>query len=133
MSLVQVPRQFLRRRRVKRIWIAETAHAPDRDHALVMGGEATIRAATAIPIVGAPRIINLRTRIGREAERGHQKRNNEPNRFHHGTNHSDFPLVVVINTPFSLFSSRLAHRIFGKVAVGPRALSNENRFSTFVV
>jgi len=93
-----VPRQFLRRRRVKRIWIAETAHAPDRDHALVMGGEATIRAATAIPIVGAPRIINLSTRIGREAERAHQKRNNEPNRFHHGTNRSDFPLVVLINS-----------------------------------
>jgi hypothetical protein len=129
-----VPRWFLRRRRVKRIWIAEAAHAPDRGHALLIRGEATIGAATVsvAPIVGTSRIINLSTRTGSEAERGHKQRQNEPNRFHHlfGTSPSDFPLVVVINTPFSLFSSRLAHRIFGKVAVGPRAL---NRFSTLVV
>jgi hypothetical protein len=49
---------------------------------LLMGGKATI-AAAGRPIVGAPRIIDLGTRTGREARRGHEQRNNEPNRFRH--------------------------------------------------
>ena len=49
---------------------------------MLMGGKATIAAAGGT-IVGAPRIIDLGTRTGREAERGHEQRNNEPNRFHH--------------------------------------------------
>ena len=49
---------------------------------MLMGGKATIAAAGG-PIVGAPRIIDLGTRTGREAERSPKKRNNEPNRFHH--------------------------------------------------
>ena len=49
---------------------------------MLMGGKATIAAAGG-PIVGAPRIIDLGTRTGREAERGHEQRNNEPNRFRH--------------------------------------------------
>ena len=74
----------LRRRRKKRISIAEAAHAPDRDHALLIGGPAAIGAATAAPpIVGTPRIINLSTRTDRETERGHKQRNSEPNCFHH--------------------------------------------------
>ena len=102
MSLVQAPWWPLRSRRVKRIWIAEATHAPDRGHALLIGGPAAIGAATAAsPVVGTPRIINLRTRIGRKAERRHKKRNNELNCFHHlhRTSPSDFPSVVVINTP----------------------------------
>ena len=47
-----------------------------------MGGKATIAAAGG-PIVGAPRIIDLGTRTGREAKRAHEQRNNEPNRFRH--------------------------------------------------
>jgi len=49
---------------------------------LLMGGKATIAAAGG-PIVGTPRIIDLRTRTGREAEHGHEQRNNELNHFHH--------------------------------------------------
>ena len=58
---------------------------------MLMGGKATIAAAGG-PIVGAPRIIDLGTRTGREAERGHKKRNNELNCFHHlhRTSPSDF-------------------------------------------
>ena len=91
--LVLVPGWFLRRRRIKRISIAEAAHTPDRDHALLIGGPAAIGAASvASPVVGTPRIINLRTRVGREAERSHKKRNNELNCFHHlhRTSPSDF-------------------------------------------
>ena len=74
----------MRGRGIKRISSAEAAHAPDRDHALLIGGPAAIGAATFFaPIIGTPRIINLRIRTGREAERGHEQRNNEPNRFHH--------------------------------------------------
>jgi len=71
-----------RRRRVKRIWIAEAACSTDGGHTLLMGGKATIAAAGG-SIVGAPRIIDLGTRTGREAERSPKKRNNELNRFHH--------------------------------------------------
>jgi len=71
-----------RRRRVKRIWIAEAACSTDGGHTLLMGGKATIAAAGG-SIVGAPRIIDLGTRTGREAERSPKKRNNELNRFRH--------------------------------------------------
>src|SRR6516162_5045958 len=108
--LVLVPRWFLRGRGIKRISSAEAAHAPDRDHALLIGGPAAIGAATvASPVVGTPRIINLRTRIGRNAARGHNKRNNEPNCFYplHRTSPSDFSVVVGINTAFcSLIQAR---------------------------
>ena len=79
---VLVPRWILRRGRIPRIWIAGAAYSIDGGHALLMGGKATIAAAGG-PIVGAPRIIDLCTRAGREAERNPKKRNNEPKRFHH--------------------------------------------------
>src|SRR3974377_651313 len=79
---VLVPRWISRRRRIKRIWIAEAAHTPDGGHTLLMGGKPTI-AVAAGRIVGAPRIIDRSTRTGREAERSPKKRNNELNRFRH--------------------------------------------------
>ena len=83
--LVSAPRWFLRRRRIKRISIAEAANATNGGHALLIGGKAAIAAATLVTasIVGTPRIVDLSARIGREAERSHKQRNNEPNHCHH--------------------------------------------------
>ena len=47
---------------------------------MLMGGKATIAAAGGT-IVGAPRIIDLGTRTGREAKRAHEQRNWQVTRF----------------------------------------------------
>jgi hypothetical protein len=90
-----VPRWFLRRRRIKRISRAEAAHAPDRDHALFIGGPAAIGAATLVtaPIIGTPRIINLRIRTDRETERAAEQRTKP------FSSPMIFPLVGVISCP----------------------------------